>query len=218
MKAGGLRYRVGMVRPPRRKVEAGLAAAIFVLLLLVAAGTLRNVSVESRTAVVGWASTNLLNLADHPAGALVVSAFVGSEGTDLAGWCALAVVGLAVTAWAFGLARTLVVVGGAHVIATYLSQGILAVQLETHHAAAGLVTMSDVGPSYVVVAALAAGVAFGPLWGRLLCLGGLALVGPTLFTDIAALDVTAVGHATSIASALVLGYLVRSRLVGATAR
>jgi hypothetical protein len=125
---------------------------------------------------------SLLNLSDHPAGALLVSAFVGSAGAELASWCALALVGLAVTVWAFGLARTLVVVGGAHVIATYLSQGVLAVQLEMHHAAAGLVTMSDVGPSYVVVAALAAGVAFGPLWGRLLCLVGLALVGPALFT------------------------------------
>src|SRR5690349_16018169 len=198
-----------MSRPCRPHVEAGSAAAIFVLLLLAAALTMQLVSVEARTAVVGWSSTNLLNLADHPAGALVASAFVGSTGTELASWCALAVVGLASTAWRLGVVRTLVVVGGAHVIATYLSQGILAVQLATHHAAAGLVSMSDVGPSYVVVAGLAAGIAFGPTWGRVASLAGLILAAPSLFTNLAGLDVTAVGHATSIASAVLLGYLAR---------
>src|SRR5690349_17017261 len=200
-----------MSRPCRPHVEAGSAAAIFVLLLLAAALTMQLVSVEARTAVVGWSSTNLLNLADHPAGALVASAFVGSTGTELAGWCALAVVGLAATAWRLGLVRTLVVVAGAHVIATYLSQGILAVQLATHHAAADLVSMSDVGPSYVVVAGLAAGIAFGPAWGRLASVAGLIVAAPSLFTNLTALDVTAVGHATSIVMALLIGAAVRPR-------
>lgn len=202
---------VGMPPPRRPHVEAGSAAAIFVLLLLAAALTMQLVSVEARTAVVGWSSTNLLNLADHPAGALVASAFVGSQGTDLASWCALAVVGLAATAWRLGIVRTLVVVGAAHVIATYISQGVLAVQLETRHAAAGLLSMSDVGPSYVVVAALATGVAFGPPWGRLASLTGLILAAPSLFTNLTALDVTAVGHATSIAVAVLVAFLVRRR-------
>ena len=203
-----------MSRPCRPHVEAGSAAAIFVLLLLAAALTMQLVSVEARTAVVGWSSTNLLNLADHPAGALVASAFVGSTGSELASWCVLAVVGLAATAWRLGIVRTLVVVGGAHVIATYLSQGILAVQLATHHASADLVSMSDVGPSYVVVAGLAAGVAFGPAWGRLASLAGLILAAPSLFTNLTALDVTAVGHATSIAMAVLIGYLLPRRTGG----
>jgi hypothetical protein len=208
----------GMPRPRRHHVEAGSAAGIFVVLLLAAAVTMQLVPVEARTAVVGWSSTNLRNLADHPAGALVVSAFVGSEGNELAAWCVLAVIGLASTAWRFGIARTLVVVGGAHVIATYLSQGILAIQLATNHARADLVSMSDVGPSYVVVAGLAAGVAFGPPWGRLFSLAGLVFVGPYLFTNLTALDVTAVGHAVSIVSAVLIGYLIsrKHRQAGAS--
>jgi len=202
---------VGMPRPRRHHVEAGSAAGIFVLLLLAAAIMLQLVSVEARTAVVGWSSTNLVNLADHPAGALVASAFVGSEGNELAAWCVLAMIGLASTAWRLGIVRTLVVVGAAHVIATYLSQGIPAIQLATHHARADLVSMSDVGPSYVVVAGLAAGVAFGPPWGRLFSVAGLVFVGPYLFTNLTALDVTAVGHAVSIAAAVLLGYLTWRR-------
>jgi hypothetical protein len=200
-----------MPRPRRHHVEAGSAAGTFVVLLLAAAITMQLVSVESRTAVVGWSSTNLLNLADHPAGALVASAFVGSDGNELTAWCVLAMIGLASTAWRLGIVRTVIVVGAAHVIATYVSQGILAVQLATHHAAADLVSMSDVGPSYVVVAGLAAGVAFGPLWGRLLSLGGLVFVGPYLFTDLTALDVTAVGHVVSIAAAVLVGCLASRR-------
>lgn len=205
---------VGVHRPRRHHVEAGSAAGVFVVLLLAGAITMQLVSVEARTAVVGWSSTNLLNLADHPAGALVASAFVGSEGNELAAWCVLAVIGLAATAWRLGIVRTLIVVGAAHVIATYLSQGILAIQLATHNAEAGLVSMSDVGPSYVVVAGLAAGVAFGPPWGRLLSLAGLVFMGPYLFTNLTALDVTAVGHAVSIAAAVLIGSLIRRRLPG----
>ena len=200
-----------MSQPRRHHVEAGSAAGVFVVLLLAAAITMQLVSVEARTAVVGWSSTNLLNLADHPAGALVASAFVSSEGNELAAWCVLAVIGLAATAWRFGIVRTLIVVGAAHVVATYLSQGILAIQLATHHAEADLVSMSDVGPSYVVVAGLTAGVAFGPPWGRLFSLAGLVFVGPYLFTNLTALDVTAVGHAASIAAAVLIGYLIHRR-------
>jgi hypothetical protein len=203
-----------MPRPRRPHVEAGSTAGIFVVLLLAAALTLQLASVEARAAVMGWSSTNLLNLADHPAGALVASAFVGSHGTGLAGWCALAVVGLAATAWRLGVLRTLVVVAGAQVIATYVSQGILVVRLATHHAAADLVSMSDVGPSYVVVAGLTAGVAFGPAWGRLASVAGLIVAAPSLFTNLTALDVTAVGHATSIVTALLIGAAVRSRRPG----
>jgi hypothetical protein len=69
-----------------------------------------------------------------------------------------------------------------------------------------------------VVAGLAAGVAFGPPWGRLFSLAGLVFVGPYLFTNLTALDVTAVGHAVSIVSAVLIGYLIsrKHRQAGAS--
>jgi hypothetical protein len=102
-----------------------------------------------RSVWLDWASTDKVNLADHPAGALLVSPFVG--GGDLGQWLALAAVGLVATGWVLGALRTAILVFGAHVVGTYLSEGILALRVVLHSAPRSSLLIPGVGTSYVVM-------------------------------------------------------------------
>src|SRR6266550_776881 len=153
-----------------------------------------------RDAWLDWASTNLANAPHHPIGALVVSALL-TDG-DLRGWLVLSLVGLGTVGWRLGAWRTATLVAGAHVIGTVVSEGI-----------------RDIGPSYVVVAALVAGIAYGPWPAKLPCALGFASVAPSLFGGLFQLVVSSVGHVCAIAVALLLGGLFlrrRRRTAGAT--
>jgi hypothetical protein len=186
--------------------RAGVAIGFAGTLAL--AGYLVNAQAPAvRASWLAWASTSLANLADHPTSALVASAFVGPEHPGT--WCALALVGLITISWTLGAWRAALLVITAHVLGTYVSEGVLAVQIHTGAVAASQFWLTDVGPSYIVVAALVAGVGYGRWPGRLLCLVGFALVAPGLFTDLGRLEVAAVGHLCSVIVALVMGWLLR---------
>jgi hypothetical protein len=162
--------------------------------------------VAVRSLWLDWASTDIVNLADHPAGALLVSPFVG--GSDLGQWLALAAIGLVTTGWVLGAWRTAILVLGAHVVGTYLSEGILALRVVLHSAPRSSLYILDVGPSYVVIAGLAAGVAYGRWAGRIPAAVGLALMAPGSFAGLPRLDVAAVGHLCSVLVAVGLGRLL----------
>ena len=152
---------------------------------------------------VDWASTNIANAPDHPVGALVVSALL-TEG-DVRWWLLLSLVGLGTVGATFGAWRTAVLIGAAHVLGTVISEGIL-----WYRVAAGALPGSyrhilDVGPSYVVAAALVAGVGYARVPGRIACALGFAAVAPSLFGGLTRLEVSAVGHVSAIAVALGLG-------------
>ena len=151
-----------------------------------------------------WASTNLANAPDHPISALVVSAFV-SDG-DPTGWVALGAIGLAATGWVMGAWRTAVLVSTAHVIGTLVSEGILAYRISIGAAPAADRHVLDIGASYVVVCALAAGIAYSTWPGRLASAVGFAIVSPDLFGGLPYWDVSAIGHVCSIAIAVGLGW------------
>jgi hypothetical protein len=161
----------------------------------------------ARTGWLGWASTSLANLTDHPVSALVASAFVGPEHPGT--WCVLALVALTTISWTLGAWRAALLVITAHVLGTYASEGILAVQIRTGAAPASQFWLIDVGPSYVVVAALVAGAGYGRWPGRLLCVVGFALVAPGLFGGLSRLEVAAVGHLCSMIVALATGWVLR---------
>jgi hypothetical protein len=183
----------------RLGVAVGYTVAFVVVDLI-----FRSRSASGQAAWLSWASTNLANLAHHPIGSLVASAFL-AEG-DLWQWAALALVGLGVVTWSLGNWRTAVLVAAAHAVGTVISQGILWYRIDAGYESVDQRHIVDVGPSYVVVCALAAGVVYGPRAWRLLAGLGFVLVLPSLFGGLTTLDVAAVGHLCSVLTGLLLGW------------
>jgi MYXO-CTERM domain-containing protein len=169
-----------------------------------------------RDAWLDWASTNLANATHHPLSALVVSALF-TDG-DVRGWLVLSLVGLGAVGWRLGAWRTATLVGAAHVIGTVISEGILGIRIASGAVPRTELHTRDIGPSYVVVAALVAGVAYGPWLAKLPCALGFASVAPSLFGGLFQLVVSSVGHVCAILVALVLGglFVRRRRTAGAT--
>jgi hypothetical protein len=168
----------------------------------------------TRTRWLGWASTDLANATTHPLGALVVSAFV-TDG-DVGWWVPLALVALGTAGATFGAWRTAVLVGAAHVLGTVVSEGIVAYRVATGGLPSSYRSVLDVGPSYVVVAALVAGIAYARWPGRVLCAVGFVVLAQSLFGGLFRLEVSAVGHVTAIVVALVTGgwYVLARRRTG----
>ena len=182
------------------------AAAGFTVPLTVSWYAVGRQSGSVQSLVVDWASTNVVNLTDHPLSALISSAFVGESG--LGQWLGLAAVGLAATGWVFGAWRTALLVFTAHVIGTYLSEGVLAVRIAAHLAPPFDLHIRDVGPSYVVIAGLAAAVAYGRWAGRIPGAIGLTLMAPGSFAGLPSLDVAAIGHLCAVLVAVCLGWFL----------
>jgi hypothetical protein len=188
----------GMTAPSSRRawLRAG-APGLGYAAALAGASLVWHAQPPDRSRVWGqWASTNLDNLGHHPLGSLLVSALLTSD--DLVAWLVLAVAGLAALAWRLGPWRSLAVAAGAHVLATLVSQGMVAWRIRTGALPEQARRVSDLGPSYVVVAALVAAVLVGPWGARLVGSLGFVLLAPSLFGGLGQLDVTAVGHLLSI--------------------
>ncbi len=171
--------------------------------LALAAIVLHAQPVPVRRHWLDWASTNLANATDHPLGALVVSAFL-TDG-DIQWWVPLSLVALGSVGAAFGAWRTAVIVGAAHVLGTLVSEGIVAYRIGTGALPDSYRHLLDVGPSYVVVGALVAGVGYARWPGRVLCAVGFAGLAPSLFGGLDRLEVSAVGHVCAIVTGLAVG-------------
>src|ERR1022692_2885641 len=108
---------------------------------------------RDQAAVLRWASTNVVNLHHDPVGSLVASAFIPAA--FAASWPLLIALALFGANRALGNWRTEVVCAAGHVLGTLVSEGIV-----DYRVTRGLLPVSDtrivdVGPSYIVVAALA---------------------------------------------------------------
>lgn len=158
-----------------------------------------------------WASTNMANLGDHPIGALLASAFLATE--HLLAWAMLAAAGLLSAGRVLGSWRTLSVVVSAHVIGTVISEGIVAIRVGAGQLPDAARHQQDVGPSFVVVAALVAAIAIGTWWGRLLGVLGFAVLAPSLFSGLTELDVAAVGHCCAIVVGAGLAWLLSRQVL-----
>jgi hypothetical protein len=203
---------------------------IFFIIALCAVSSVYAYGLEpsDQRSFVASTATNLVNLRSDPLGTLIASAFVSEAAPWI--WVGFAVVGLFPLVHRFGNLRALLLVTTAHVIGTLFSEGPLALRIASGAAPASLRALDDVGPSYVIAAALIAAIVYGAepaaltdsgrhwlfdriasRWWRLGAAIGLALLAPNLFDGLLHLDVAAVGHSVALLSGAGVG-LILSRL------
>ncbi|MBW8484391.1 rhomboid-like protein [Actinomadura parmotrematis] len=167
-------------------------------------------SAADRDAMIGWASTNLANLAVRPVGTLVASAFVAEGAQPIL--LVFGAIGLFPVARRFGTVPSVVLVAAAHVVGTLVSEGVALARLELGLLSSSIRTIPDVGPSYVLSAALVAAILYGPgRLPRLLAAGGLAALVPVLFEGLDRLEVAAVGHLVAMVTGGLVGGLLARR-------
>ena len=148
-----------------------------------------------------WASTNVANLEHEPVLPLLLSAFVAPG--YLLTWPVLIALALFGANRAVGNARIALVCLAAHVIGTGVSEGIVAYRVDAGQLSAASRHLTDVGPSYVVVAAVVVALALGTWLARALAAVDLViLVFPgDIFGGLSQLGVAAVGHLTAMLTA-----------------
>ena len=188
----------------RRYLTASLFLAVFLVVTVCDAA----LPPRARSVVAAWASTSVANLEHHPAGSLLLSAFVAG-GSGYA-WAVLIALAMFAANRAVGSLRLAVVCTAGHVIGTLVSEGIVAYRVD-----AGLLPVSsryllDVGQSYVVVSAIVVALAFGCWPARVAAAAELAVLifAGRIFAGLTRLDVAAVGHVTAIAVAAVAVLLI----------
>lgn len=152
-----------------------------------------------------WASTSVANLEHDPVLCLVASAFLPTE--SLAAWPALIALALFGANHVLGNRRTVVVCAVAQVAATVVSEGIVAYRVHIGALPAADRYLLDVGPSYVVGAAIAVAVLCAPWPARWAALADLAVFvfAGHIFAGFSQLQVAAVGHVTALAAGAVAG-------------
>lgn len=164
-----------------------------------------------RSALAAWASTSVANLEHHPAGSLVLSAFI-AEGSAYA-WPALIALAMFGANRGLGNMRTAVVCAAGHVIGTLVSEGIVAYRVDQGALPVSYRHILDIGPSYVVVSAIVVALASGSWPARAaagLDLAVLVFAG-RIFSGLSHLDVAAAGHLTALLVAALGVMLIRAR-------
>jgi hypothetical protein len=181
-----------------------VTAGVYVGLFAVTNALLRWQPSAVRRTWFTWASTDLVNLAHHPVGSMVLSAFV--DDSDVLAWVALGLIGLVAAGQTVGNVRCAVLVTIAHVVGTLVSEGILLVRVAAGRAPAAERVSLDIGPSYVVVAALTVGIVYGGWPARIASAVAFAFLAPHLFGGLQRLDVGPVGHCCAILLGVVVGF------------
>jgi hypothetical protein len=163
---------------------------------------------RDQVAVLRWASTNVVNLRHDPVGSLAASAFIPAA--FAASWPLLIALALFGANRALGNWRTAVVCGAGHVLGSLVSEGIVDYRVTHGALPASATRILDVGPSYVVVAAIVVAVLYGSWPARAAAALDFVLlvVAGNMFGGLARLDVAAVGHVTSIMVAVAAGSLL----------
>jgi len=166
---------------------------------------------HDQLALAQAASTNITHLAADPLLVLPASAFV-DVGTGWL-WVPLSLILLGGLEHRLGWRRALAIVFGAHVVASLLSEGMLMAQIAWHAAPHSMVDTPDVGPSYVLLAALTGCLAIGSWQLRVAAVLAGVLVIPSSLEGLTRLDVSAVGHslAMCVGVGLTLAYAALAR-------
>ncbi|HEX3490332.1 MAG TPA: rhomboid-like protein [Streptosporangiaceae bacterium] len=160
-----------------------------------------------QAAVLRFASTNVHNLHTDPVGCLITSAFFPSG--SVGAWPLLIALALFGACHVLGNWRTAAVCAAGHVIGTLVSEGIVGYRVSHGALPPADRYIIDVGPSYVVVAAIAVAVLYGGGLARAAALLDLAILtfAGDIFSGLGQLQVAAVGHATAIATGVIAGSL-----------
>ena len=174
----------GADTPLTLAVLAGLAAATVLL----------RWGATSDADVLQWASTNLVNLRQHPVSALVASIFVTPHG--LSREVVVFALGSAVLERRSGLLRAAAIPLMGHVIATLVSEGGVRVAIWGGDEPRSAAWQLDIGISYVAFTAAAAALRHAPRPWRA---GGLAVLAAWVLIPLAEhADMTAWGHVLSV--------------------
>ena len=189
------------------RLRFGRYAAAWLYLALVIAAELcfAALSRADQVALLRWASTSVHNLEHDPVLTLVASAFLPAG--SLLAWPFLIALALFGANHVLGNWWTVGVCAAAQVAGTLVSEGIVAYRVHTGALPGADRYLLDVGPSYVVVAAITVAVLYGPWPARVAALVDLALlvfVG-RIFAGLGRLEVSAVGHVTALAVGALLG-------------
>jgi hypothetical protein len=178
----------------RIPVAVGYAAALMLSNIVMSL-----LSVGAQNSVASATSTNIAHLATDPFFVLPASAFVDTDTGWL--WMPLSLILIGGLERRFGSRRSFLIVFGAHVVATLISESVLLTQIAYHAAPHSQIHILDVGPSYVILAAMAGCLAVGSRSLRITAFITGALIVPQLLVHLPQLDMSSVGHF----SALVLG-------------
>lgn len=156
-------------------------------------------------AVVGWASTNVHNLARHPVAAMIASAFVvpGLPSASVA----IIAVSCAALERRIGTRRTVLLALSGQVLATLLTEYGATLGAQLHLWRASPVDRPDVGVSYVMFSVLAA--SWLLLEGRARALGIAATSAWASVMFLLSPGMTSTGHLLSVAFGLATMRLVR---------
>jgi hypothetical protein len=181
---------------------AGVCLAEFGYLLL---------SQPDRLGLLRWASTSVQNLTHQPVASLIASAFFPTS--FLLAWPVLIALALFGATSVFGNWRTVVTCAAGQVVGTAVSEGIVAYRISAGSLPAADRFLLDVGPSYVVVAAIAVGLLHGGWLARVAAVLDLALlifVGQ-IFAGLSHLEVAPVGHLTALITGVIVGTVLARR-------
>jgi len=204
---GGRRRRILRLRP---FTWPWLSACLTVTLAAVSLA-MRLDTPAQRLSWRAWSSTNLANLHDHPAAALIASAVV-PDGDDML-WVCLLALGLGILERTVGRWRAGLTVLLAHLGGTAVSEGVVAWRIHAGALPTSSRHIIDTGPSYLVVAALVGVTACSAARRsfRVIC-GLIALaLAPSLLAGLTSLDVAAVGHLCAAGTGAVLSRTSRVR-------
>lgn len=163
---------------------------------------------HDRAAVLRFASTNVHNLAHDPVGCMIVSAFIPTGA--LIAWPIIIALTMFGANGVLGNWRTAVTCAAGHVIGTAVSEGILWYRISNGTMPPADRFIVDVGPSYVVVTAIAVTLIWGGWLARAaaaVAFAGLIIVGQ-IFSGLSHLTVTPVGHVTALFVGATLGSLL----------
>jgi hypothetical protein len=164
-----------------------------------------------QTAVLRWASTSVQNLTHHPVASLIASAFFPTS--FLLAWPVLIALALFGATTVLGNWRAAITCAAGQVVGTLVSEGIVGYRIAAGSLPHADRFLLDVGPSYVVVAALAVGLLHGGWLVRTAALLDLALlifVGQ-IFSGLSHLEVEPVGHLTALITGMVVGTVLARR-------
>jgi len=198
-----------MRRPDLKRIFRSYGVAwTYLIGFVITEAVCSTLSPHDLNAFTVWASTSVHNLQHDPAGSLVVSAFV-TQGYWLA-WPFLIALAMFGANKVLGNWRTVLVCAAGHVIGTLVSEGIVGYRVAHGSLPAADRYLIDVGPSYVVVSAIAVALLYGSWLARGAAAVDLVLlvgVG-NIFGGLSQLAVSAVGHTIAIAVGVILGSLL----------